>query len=320
MPATLNNQPRETGFSLVELMIALVLGLFIIGGVASVFVGSTQSFNSNEALSRVQENGRFALDMIAEELRNAGYKGSCVNNVLSHLNDSNANYEEEAHDLNTPMWGWADDDGEFFAGLMNNYVNPTASAASDVIIIKHAAEAAAVTLSSDLAQNEINFPITGGADLDQIILLSDPFGCDLFQNTANNALSRSGGSSIGNSLGNLSHEYKADETNIQLFSSTIFYIGSGTTAPTALRSISYDNGIPNAASDQELVEGVTELAFEYGVVSGAGPALNYVSVDNSWDADDWNDVVAVRVSFTVVGDQNIQHDFSTTVALRNRLE
>lgn len=106
---------KQRGFSLIELMIALVLGLFIIGGVLSVFIGSSQTFNANEALSRVQENGRFAIELIAEDIRNSGYTGRCflgVNNVIDIAPDGGAN--DEKYNLNNPIKGWAVDTGEFF--------------------------------------------------------------------------------------------------------------------------------------------------------------------------------------------------------------
>lgn len=64
---------RQQGFTLVELMIAMVLGLFLVGGVLSVFLSNSQTYRTNEALSRVQENGRFALEFLASDLRHAGF-------------------------------------------------------------------------------------------------------------------------------------------------------------------------------------------------------------------------------------------------------
>lgn len=325
MSIELCSRSRQRGLSLIELMIALVLGLFIIGGVISVFVGSTRSFDSNEALSRVQENGRFALDMIAEELRNTGYKGSCFIQVNEIIDTADPSYVADALDINNPIKGWDNAAGEFFSGSMTNYVNGT-----DIIIIKHAAENANAVLSNTtgLNQNITTIPTTGGAESGQIVVLSEGSGCDIFQNTAASAtadLERSPTDTAQAIIGNkttavqgLIRPYSSDKTDILLFNSTLFYVGSGTTASTALRSISYDNGIAN---DQELVEGVNNLVFAYGVVSGAGPALDYSNTATQIEAASrWGDVVAVRVGLDVIGDENINHRFLTTVALRNRLQ
>ncbi len=63
----------EQGFTLVELMISLVLGLIVTGGVVTVFVQSRQSFRVDEQVARMQDEARFALDEIARDVRMANY-------------------------------------------------------------------------------------------------------------------------------------------------------------------------------------------------------------------------------------------------------
>lgn len=66
--------PRaQRGLTLVELMVAMVLSLLLSAGVIVLFVGSGQNTRFNEGLARVQENGRFAIDVITHDTRMAGY-------------------------------------------------------------------------------------------------------------------------------------------------------------------------------------------------------------------------------------------------------
>lgn len=313
---------RQKGFSLIELMIAMILGLFIVGGVIAVFVGSTHSFSSNEALSRVQENGRFALEMIAQDLRNVGYKGACYEDVVSVLDTGDPDYEDEAFDLNDPIVGWVDDGTEFFAGNLNNYENNT-----DIILIKHAAESADALLTADVDQGDVNFSLNGNVSDEQIVVFSNGLGCNVFQNTTSAAGAAARGTA-GANINNLSSAsnpftqlFDQDDTEINLLSSHLYYIGQGTAASTALRRIKYSRGRPfDAVMHEELIEGITNMNIRYGLASGAGNALDYSSTAaDITAANDWDDVLAVRVTLIVQGDQNIQHQFSTTVALRNRL-
>lgn len=62
------------GFSLVELMVALALSLFLIGGVIATFTAARNTAAQTETLSRVQENIRFASDYLVRDLRNAGFR------------------------------------------------------------------------------------------------------------------------------------------------------------------------------------------------------------------------------------------------------
>ena len=62
----------QKGFSLVELMVALVLGLVIVGGVINIFLSNQQAFRTNDQLGRLQENARISFEQMAREIRQAG--------------------------------------------------------------------------------------------------------------------------------------------------------------------------------------------------------------------------------------------------------
>jgi hypothetical protein len=75
MPADSRAAGRETGLTLVELMVSIVVGLLLIAGVIQVYLSSKQSYNAQVQLARMQETGRFATDLITRDLRRAGYWG-----------------------------------------------------------------------------------------------------------------------------------------------------------------------------------------------------------------------------------------------------
>jgi type IV pilus assembly protein PilW len=69
---------KQSGFSLVEIMIALLIGLFLLGGILQIFSASQQTYRMQRNLSRLQENGRFALDFITHDIRMAGNWGCLI--------------------------------------------------------------------------------------------------------------------------------------------------------------------------------------------------------------------------------------------------
>ncbi len=78
---------RQSGFSIVELMVALLLGLVLLGGVISIFLSNQQAFRANEDLGRLQENARISFELMARELRQAGGNpcgASLTGNVLNN--------------------------------------------------------------------------------------------------------------------------------------------------------------------------------------------------------------------------------------------
>lgn len=68
-----NNQPKITGFTLVELLISMVLSLFLIGGVINMYVSSKQTSHVREELSNINDNARAAIRSLTEHIEHAGY-------------------------------------------------------------------------------------------------------------------------------------------------------------------------------------------------------------------------------------------------------
>lgn len=64
---------RQHGLSLVELMVAMVLSLFLLAGVITVFVNTKVSYSGQQALAALQENQRLASTLLANTIQQAGY-------------------------------------------------------------------------------------------------------------------------------------------------------------------------------------------------------------------------------------------------------
>lgn len=65
----------QRGFSLVELMVALTLGLLLIGAVSAIFVGARNGYVTSSGISSQSDSARFSTDFLARALRSAGYIG-----------------------------------------------------------------------------------------------------------------------------------------------------------------------------------------------------------------------------------------------------
>ncbi len=76
---------RQAGLSLIELMISITIGLMILAGVAYVFANTSEARRELERTSRQLENGRFAIDLLSDDLRLAGFYGELSVDSLSAL-------------------------------------------------------------------------------------------------------------------------------------------------------------------------------------------------------------------------------------------
>lgn len=68
----------QRGMSLVELMIAIAIGLIVLAGVTTIFVTNNKTRQELEKTSRQIENGRYAMQLLADDLQTAGFLGSYV--------------------------------------------------------------------------------------------------------------------------------------------------------------------------------------------------------------------------------------------------
>ncbi len=64
---------RSQGYTLIELMISVAMGVIMIAVAVQYLIGASGTFNATETLGRTQENARFALSIMARDLRMAGY-------------------------------------------------------------------------------------------------------------------------------------------------------------------------------------------------------------------------------------------------------
>jgi type IV pilus assembly protein PilW len=74
---------RQGGFSLIELSVAILIALFLIGGVLTVEQGVHTSYQDNSGLSQLEDNERFAMSVISEIVERAGYYPNPATNTLT---------------------------------------------------------------------------------------------------------------------------------------------------------------------------------------------------------------------------------------------
>lgn len=332
----------EQGFTLVEMMVALVLGLLVIGGVISVFIANQQSYRTNQALGEVQDGSRIAFEFMARDLRNAGLTGcgnaGRVGNVLNNGTVATA----------APAWwaNWAN----ALVGYDSNIADPAVALGANVAqrvagtssmqvigiegagytVQTHNATAAPPTIT--LNDASANFQ-AGDA-----LVVCDPDHAAIFQATGygnapptityNAANGIPGNCSTGlgfpTACGGAGTVYTfGRNAQIARLSAADWYVGNNPAGTTSL----YRLGLTTAAAAttvapgaQELVRNVTNMQIQY-LENGNPTFVQAAGVVN------WNNVTAVRVTLTIQGTdatagtnaQAVSRAVTATINLRNRV-
>jgi type IV pilus assembly protein PilW len=94
------------GFGLIELMVAMALGLLVLGAAIAVFQSNLRSFNANEGQNRVQEGARAAYEMMSRDIRAAG--GTACS-ILARPDVEHSYSADETNLLTAPITGGANE-------------------------------------------------------------------------------------------------------------------------------------------------------------------------------------------------------------------
>lgn len=332
-----SNQERtrrrsESGFSLVELMIALVLGLIVIGGVINVFLANKQSYRTNEALSQVQDASRTAFELIARDVRQAGFGGVCRFSEIGPINviadpppDDGAYGILDAQNI-----------GAVFGASAGHADQPEplddlVKAGTDFITLRSfpTGENDSPTLVGNMAADNANVQLSDNAPgfvAGETLMITDCRDADVFR--ASNVSKGSSKITIAhaknvNKSNKLSKAYQDDAFVFSLddYRSATYFIGRQTINGEEVDSLYLT---VNGEAARELVRGVTDMQITYRDVSNTP---DYFDVAGGIDAANWPQVNAVRVALTMQsGQENVTTDggrlartFETTIAIRNRL-
>ena len=282
---------NQQGLSIVELMIAITLGLIITAGLVQIFSGNQRSFAVGEANMRVQETGRMASEFLSRAVRNADYWG-CIprENVANKLDNTSSAYVEELFDFSDGFMAFESDGSGI--GLDK----------TDVMVLRGVGGAGDVAIEKEMPNSSANLKVNtvNGISVADILLISDCIAGDIFQVTglqtgANPGINHNTGASVspgnsrprdgvdavvnnncpGNASNCLSKQY--DET-AQIFSPYYhrFFLDEDADGNRALYRQAGTN------TPQEVVDGVWDLQLRVGLDSGLsnGVVTDWVEIDS----------------------------------------
>jgi type IV pilus assembly protein PilW len=334
-------------------MVAMVISLLLIAGTITIFASNKQAYRLNEASSRVQENGRFALDFIRRDARMAGFLGcEGPSDLVSFRNNVNTTaYTALSGDkalISKAIINYDGTDsltgfdslgtGLSELGLASGTAEGNLVANTDAIMIKKAESCVGAKLTN--AKDDDTFTIADntncGIQQNDIVLVSNCEGGDFFAVESNPGLTDAPATfSITGTTNTGATTFRSygPEAEIFKFQTVIYYIGNGSAGiapnkPPSLFKRSIVNGV---FTNQELVENVEDMTISYGVDTTGDSSANFYVPAASVTAANWENVVSVRIRVdvrsearnvlqgTASAEQRLRHFFTETIKVRNRI-
>ena len=315
---------KSVGLTLIELMIAITLGMLVISAVFFVFLEVKQSSRQNENFGRMQENARFALRAISYELSHAGFFAGMLKGADVAIDDTATAADNIGTDCGASGDTWITNLStaiEYTAShsgseptehdCINDLVDGTATLA-----IRSVANTSLLTETAGLIEADHTYIRTNGN-----------IGCLWFADAADSEPTNIACPTVGSDV----EDWE--------FKSTIYYVSNAGDIPTLCRKV-VDQGNSVGVTTECLVEGVERFHIDFGIDPDAnGRAESYTSA--TIDEDNVDEIVSARIyilvrspdidasytntktydlgssSYNPVDDQYYRRVFSTTVLLRN---
>lgn len=334
---------RQAGFSLIELMIAMVLGLIVVGAAGQYYLASKSTFNSQTQNGRLQESGRFALEFMARDLRMGGFtgcgsRGRTGTPVLyrSYLNSTAYPFDVElgvsGHEASgsapgqtvnlgatnpAPGGTWAPALPAGGGGSLASQMPTRAVAGSDSVVVRSAGDGLPLVSpftsgSQIFAANQPSDIVTG-----DILMVTDCLQMQVFQ--ATNVAASGSRINIVGSRGGAFTPGNADNINAR---GPVTNFGPGTEV-AKVRTFAYfvgqgQDGTPalfrealegSSLVAEELISGVESMQVLYGVdLSGNLVVDSYVTASA---VAAWSQVLSVRIALLVRSPDEFAEDTDT---------
>ena len=327
------------GFSIVELLIAMTLGLFLIGGAITMFSSSKRSGDLSEALAGMQDDARFALDLLTTDVRMAGYQG------CASLAESPVSVIATSAPIASPAGGLQDtailgsvvgasstwDPAPPYGDMSTNATIPAAlnAAPGTHVLLLQFGDPNSGSLNATPGSTTETLVLDGEMELAQgdLAIISDCLGGELFQvsstgvSAGNRTISYSTSVNNPSSLATIYGQGATlNQVKVMRFRSEIYYVGDTGRDNSSGDDVYalYQQSLPYNPSTNppvELIEGVENLQLSFGVSDASG--IRYVSPDTTFSP---SDVRSVRIGILLSSyDRVAEADDSKSYSLAGQL-
>ncbi|WP_280284823.1 PilW family protein [Pseudomonas sp. BN415] len=255
---------RQSGFSLVEMMVALTVSVVLLLGVSNVIISSSQSYSELTRNSQQLENGRYALQVLRDDIRHAGFYGEFSNLKVpaSMPNSCTLSVTALEDAMGAPVQGYAAA-GSAPISCLPGYVG------GDVLVIRRSSTqvtaAASLNASDYYIQTRSNEVLVGGGDADEFTLKKKD--------------------------GTTAADIRKYVVHIYYLRGCSNCAGAGDGVPSLWRRELKDGALISTP----VAEGIENLQLRYGLDDNDdGTPDRYIALPNSMA--EWESVVAVEVN------------------------
>lgn len=292
------------GFTIVEFLIASTIGTLLIASISAVYLSNKATFTTQEALARLQENGRYANYVLSREIRMAGFQG-CTNQrqiTLTNLVSNSTtmlNYDK-------PLQGFDSSSSAFSPTLPTNISAKQPVSGSDVIEVRMASNNG-VHLSADMAQPSSAISVYAGLGAQSgtpLIITNCVIGNIFLAGAGTGATTITHPTGV-NTSDNLSISYLSNAQVMRLIYYA-FYLKNTGRVNSQNQPILALMRLDVNGNEEEIAEGIEQMRITYGVDTDNDNAVNtYQTATQVNNNNNWNNVISIQINLLFATVENI---------------
>lgn len=312
---------KQLGLTITEVLVSTAVGVILLGGVMTIMSNNKAIFLSQESLSRLKENGRFARFMLQRDIRMAGFQGCNNSKTLTAKNQINSpNDAQTMIDANNIIGfrglrsGWMP---QIPGWVMQNIPTGTnVLAGTDVITIRKL-NSEQVPLSKNMISQSIDVDVLNRANFaeNDVLFITDCEEIDIFKATVGTTNVKIKHDSTGNRSSSFTKAYQTDAYVGRLETYTYYIRSSGRTNKTG-RPINVLARQDIRGNEIVLIDGIDNMKITYGIDTlGDDVPDTFVTADVVQARNAWDKVLSVRFALLLnsieeVGKPNQRYVFN----------
>lgn len=265
---------RQSGLSLVELMVSLGIGLLLLAGLSVIFINTSRNRAELDKSGRQIENGRYAMQVLSTDVQHAGFYGqysslTAPGSIPNDCGSSNPNAATMGAGMQLPVFGYSQPTSA--PGCVSA---SSLATGNDILVIRRA---------STVAETK------GVGTQLGLYLQSTPDSCAL--GLINDSTTPATGVPCRTGILNLTKVDGVTAADVRKYIVHVYFIDNVSGVPTLKRMVYGSSGY----AAESLVDGIERMVVDYGIDTNNDGMPDSYSRDPAAAAS-WFNVVSVRIS------------------------
>ncbi len=296
----------QAGFTLIELMVASMIGIFIMGGAIAIHASNKQAFLLQESTSYTQKNARFIINRFNKKISAAGYSGffpGFLDNPVSDTLTTTAT-NSILWDIKTPVYGYNNHAGSSLLGITNIV------SGSDVLMLKSMTNIASIQAQTSTS---ITFDSSSAFNEADILIATDINNAAIFQistvdtsvaNQTTVTLFAGSSPAPGNTATPVTSAFgNGNASEVGKLETVMYMLRTGSNGRNSLFEavLTTSTGAnPDITQAVEIIPNVEDLQFIYGIDTNSDNFVDkYSDAASVTTGNEWNQVASIGVALIV---------------------